>query len=255
MKQKKPKAIIFADVDKTLRTPKEPMEERVKKLIREFSIRDVLFIYCTGKPCAYMTGAATEWKTPDAWILGSTGSVLYKGTTMPPDDGCEIYPFDKNEIEQFKYFMKEMHKRLCGVKGIFWQPNGEASDFVATPFWGSDMKVKDKVMTTFHECWRIMPHDHMKYFDNVDALDIMVASVDKARGMHWVANMLKVPIQNCYALGDSDNDLPMLLEAKQYGNDFVVGNHKFNEYYEPTHRFAPNDYEGMLTKLLAVFPN
>lgn len=239
---------VFSDVDKTLRTPGIPMEETVKDLIRNIISLGVLFVYCTGKPCSYMTGAATEWQTNNAYILGSTGSVLYKGTTMPPEHGCEIYPFNRGEVSQFRNFMAEMHKKLYGVKGIFWQPNGEASDFVSTPFWGNDTNLRQKVMDAFYDVKLYMPHDKIKGFDNIDALDIMIASVDKARGMRWVAEMEGISEDQCYALGDSDNDLPMLLEAKKYGHDYVVGDHCFEGGYEPTHRFQT--YQEMLQGLL-----
>ena len=199
-----------------------------------------------------MAGAATEWETPNAWILGSTGSVLYKGTTMPPAGGCEVYPFNKNEVEQFKNFMAEMRNRLSNVKGLFWQPNGEASHFVATPFWGSNMNLKKEVIKAFNDCRKIFPNEHIRCFDNIDSLDIMIASVNKAEGLRWVANMLDISLEDCYALGDSDNDLPMLQLCQQYKHDFVVGSHEFKGNYKPTFRFEPNDYEGMLSMLLSI---
>ena len=140
-----------------------------------------------------------------------------------------------------------MYKKLRGINGVFWQPNGEASDFVSTPFWGNDEKVKIKVMEALNEVKLYVPHDQIKVFNNIDSLDIMISSVDKARGMHWVANMEGISKECCYALGDSDNDLPMLKEAKKYGHDYVVGNHQFKGGYEPTHRFST--YQEMLQKL------
>lgn len=247
----KEKVIIFADVDNTLRTPGEPMRERVKELIHEIislSTLDTKFIYCTAQPCAYMTGATTEWQTNGAWILGSTGSVLYKGTTMPPKEGCSIIHFTKEELEQFRTFMQIMRKQL--PKDIFWSPNGEANDFVSTPFWNEDMKLKEYILNVFFECWKTLPHDKLKYFENRDAIDIMISSVDKANGMKWVSEMLNVPISNCYALGDSDNDLPILLKTQEFSKDYVVGNHKFKGGYEPSHRFGTGKYEEMLDALL-----
>ena len=242
------KIAIFADVDNTLRTPGNPMSKEVKCLIqRIMEFDDVLWVYCTGKPCAYMSGAITEWQTPSAYILGSNGAVLYKGATMPPSEGCEIFPFNENELKQFRTFMSEMYKRLENVKGIFWQPNGEADDFVATPFWGNNMNVKDKVMKVFYELWQSLPHNELNYFENMDALDIMVASIDKAKGMLWCAKQEGISIDKCYALGDSDNDLPMLQVAKKFNHDYVVGKHIFDGY-EPTYRFET--YEEMLSELL-----
>lgn len=241
------KKIVFSDLDKTLRTPGKPMDERVKQLIREIIAIGVGFVYCTGKPCSYVTGAATEWEIPDAWILGSTGSVLYKGTTMPPQKGYAIYPFNKWELAQFHIFIKRLRDKLKKVDGIFWQPNGEAESFCQTVFWGNDMELKNKIMTIFYDLWKKMPNNQIKYFDNIDAIDIMVSSVDKAKGMMWVAQMEGVSTKNCYACGDSDNDLSMLCEAKKYGHDYVVGKHNFRDGYEPTHRF--DTYEEMLRAL------
>lgn len=246
------KRIVFSDVDKTLRTPGEPMSERVKELIRQIIALGIRFVYCTGKPCAYIAGAATEWNTPGAWILGSTGTVLYKGTTMPPCDGYKIYPFPQDEVEQFQSFIKEMHKRLEKIEEIFWQPNGEAETFVQTPFWGNDNNLKKKIIDVFYELLEKMPHDKIKYFDNVDALDIIIASVDKASGMKWVAQMEGVSLEDCYALGDSDNDMPMLKEVKKYKHDYVVGSYQF-EGYNPTYRF--DTYEKMLEALLNDLQN
>ena len=102
-------------------------------------------------------------------------------------------------------------------------------------------------MEALNEVKLYVPHDQIKVFNNIDSLDIMISSVDKARGMHWVANMEGISKECCYALGDSDNDLPMLKEAKKYGHDYVVGNHQFKGGYEPTHRFST--YQEMLQKL------
>ena len=61
----------------------------------------------------------------------------------------------------------------------------------------------------------------LEIVDTRFALHLKHKNVNKATGMHKIAEILGIPTQNFAAMGDSENDLPMLKEA---GLAIAVGN-------------------------------
>ena len=72
------------------------------------------------------------------------------------------------------------------------------------------------------EKFRSFCNDHYTYFDHGDGIwEVTQKGTSKATGMEFLLDRLSIPRENCYAFGDSPNDLPMLKAA---GVSVAMGN-------------------------------
>lgn len=72
------------------------------------------------------------------------------------------------------------------------------------------------------EKFRSFCNDHYTYFDHGDGIwEVTQKGTSKATGMEFLLDRLSIPKENCYAFGDSPNDLPMLKAA---GVSVAMGN-------------------------------
>ena len=64
------------------------------------------------------------------------------------------------------------------------------------------------------EKFRKFCNDHYTVFDHEDGIwEVTQKGTSKATGMEFLLDRFSIPKENCYAFGDSPNDLPMLKAA------------------------------------------
>lgn len=72
------------------------------------------------------------------------------------------------------------------------------------------------------EKFRKFCNDHYTVFDHEDGIwEVTQKGTSKATGMEFLLDRFSIPKENCYAFGDSPNDLPMLKAA---GISVAMGN-------------------------------
>lgn len=193
--------IAAFDVDGTLAPPEEPPSPMAIAGLGRLAARGAHLVLASGKPCAYLAGFARAVGHTEASLIGENGAETWLRAKMPTKRLAREAPAEVREA------LARVRERLLARYGdaLFFQPNAIGltafpHDPIACPPAG------------VAEAAGELPACLGSYV-HVDSADFLMRGVDKGRALLRLAEELGVPRARIAAVGDGDNDLPMLAEA------------------------------------------
>lgn len=233
--------LVASDVDYTLLMTGKPVSKANKEAID--AIRDMggAFTLATGRT-SYLTGAYILDLGLDVPLITSNGAAVYDPISRK-DLYSSLIP-DRIVKEFIKVFYKNNTNSTCySPEAIYFAPGCSRREFIAN--YNSNLPLEYKAPTkeltldmatnntpAFNKFLFISPdRDSLNFaysFDELEIVssaptfyDIMAKGATKGDGLLRVADILNIPHNLTFALGDSDNDLSMV-ELASHG--IAMGN-------------------------------
>lgn len=217
--------LIFFDVDGTIITADHHIPSSAVRAIHAAQARGNLCIVNTGRPYAHIEPAVTAIGF-DGYICSCGQYILLRDKCLlrdrPDPQVCRaivelvrrcdldvVYEaeegifFDASRPIQNRYVLKEKeHYAQLGfdVAGDIDAPGFQFDKFCVYPRPGSDLNAFTGLVSRH---FQIIRREH-------GLLEMVKLGCSKARGIHRVIQALGAAPEDCYAIGDSTNDLPML---------------------------------------------
>ena len=232
---------LFAmDLDGTLLNKKGEITEGNKKAIREMSKAGTIPTICTGRmySASFVYANQLEVDVPiitynGALIKSTNGKVYYEGF-LNPEVVKEIYAFCREHNYYYQSYQDDVlyyeeytaktkaYEESVNIKGVC---AGKDIDKII------DRLPKMLIITNGNEQSDYIAKIFNEKFANrafaaksqLNYVEIMAPNISKASGLHRLAEKLGFTIENVMAIGDGNNDVPMLKEA---GFSAVMGSAK-----------------------------
>ncbi len=233
--------LVASDVDYTLLMSGNPVSPANKAAIK--ALRDLggAFTLATGRT-SFLTGAYIMDLNLDAPLITSNGAAIYD-----PKARKDIYSslIPEDVVREFmKVFFKNNTNATCySPEAIFYAPGSTRREFIdnynkslpdeyKAPLKDLTPDMIDGPVPKFNKFLFINPDkESLDFAYSVKDLeivssapgfyDIMYKGATKGDGLLRVADYLNIPHDMTFALGDSDNDLSMIIDSK-YG--IAMGN-------------------------------
>ena len=200
--------LVVLDLDDTLAPIAKPASEKAVSLLKDLLSRGDAIALCSGKPLYYLTGFARQLGLEDIYLIGEHAATLQHGVALPP---VERYVLTE-EKEAIRLLKKRQEELESLIPGLYFQPN----DCGLTPF--PTRKEDYEVILAFDDAH---PISGVKRYRQCDSIDFAPADVDKGKALTFLAGKLGIPLTHVYAIGNAENDAPMLQVA---GTAIKVGN-------------------------------
>ena len=200
--------LVALDLDDTLAPIARPASEKAVSLLKDLLSRGDAIALCSGKPLYYLTGFARQLGLEDIYLIGENGATLQRGVALPP---AERYVLTE-EKEAIRLLKKRQEELESLIPGLYFQPN----DCGLTPF--PTRKEDYEAILDFDDAH---PIPGVKRYRQCDSIDFAPADVDKGKALAFLAGKLGIPLTHVYAIGNAENDAPMLQVA---GTAIKVGN-------------------------------
>lgn len=217
--------LIFFDVDGTIITEDHRIPDSAIRAIHAAQQKGHRCVVNTGRPYAHIEPAVTAIGF-DGYICSCGQYILYQGQCLlharvDPDLSraivelvrrCDMDPIYEAEEGIFYDLTRPIQNRLVqesfdryrelgfDVTASIDAPGFQFDKFCVYPRPGSDLKA----FTDF-----VSQHFHIIYREH-DMLEMVKLGCSKETGIRRVMDHLGCRQEDCYAIGDSTNDLPML---------------------------------------------
>lgn len=193
---------IVCDVDGTLLTSKQVVDERTVTAIKKARSKGILFGICTGRDADSVRNHIKSWGIEGCidFVVGSGGSEI-------DDYILDIYQENHTlSPELIKEIMNHYKDMDCNFtichEGILYAPKDD--DYIRNMAEGDGIEYRASALVTTSFLYEYMnPH------------------VSKSNGLKEALALHDISISQCIAFGDEDNDIDMLEEA---GVGVVMGN-------------------------------
>ena len=190
--------MIIFDLDSTLAPIGLGMGEEELKLFRELENTGMRIAICSGKTCDYLCGFMRQVGLKNPILIGENGAVIRFGIELPPRQHYRV-PYSKEAEISLKNIRKILEKKF---PHIWFQPN----KIGVTPFPTSEKEFEE--IAVLLEEYRESMKD-VEIFRHVDSFDIVPAGIDKAVGISYLLEIMKISTQEIIAVGDGVNDYAM----------------------------------------------
>lgn len=216
--------LLFLDIDGTLMDFYYFVPESTKRALKQAQENDVLCIINTGRPYLHVD-PQIKALNPDGYICSCGMHVLLNGETLVHDsltkeqsravvNAARAYGMELiYESEEGMYFDETMpmreyivrSKKHFGEVGVPVDKSIEADDFYVDKFsaWTGPEGNPEAFLDV------VKPFCHIVNRKG-DLYECVKHGYTKATGMDLILEATGVSIDNCYAIGDSANDLSML---------------------------------------------
>ncbi|WP_303691616.1 Cof-type HAD-IIB family hydrolase [Megamonas hypermegale] len=261
---------LFAtDLDGTLLNGKKQITEITKKAFREMAQAGVIPTIATGRmyDASRRYAEQLELDVPiitynGALIKSVSGKVFYEGF-LEPELVSEIYEYCHQHDYYFQSYQDDKlyfevyneksvgYENSIGVKGICIGKDIEklTAGIPKILIITADNEESDAVVELFNRDFAGRAHAAKSQATYVE---IMAPNVNKASGLKRLAEKLGFSLQEVMAIGDANNDVPMLREAgfsavmgsakddvKQYG-DVIVADCDHDGVAEAIYKYVLN---------------
>jgi HAD superfamily hydrolase (TIGR01484 family) len=199
-------AILALDVDNTLMPVDEPAERSVLEALEILQRTDYLPVLASGKPAAYLSGLARGIGLMPCGIIAENGAVTWANCTMPPeaiDMGIEAY--QREALREIRHAIVEEFS-----DGVFLQPN--EVNVTAFPR-GRNEEERERGVGEVADFVEPLVPEGITMYRHIDSIDCTPCHCDKGKALRALAAHYEVPLCRAAAVGDGENDLPMLREA------------------------------------------
>ena len=239
---RKYKALLASDMDLTLLSPGKDVPEGNKKAIKALQEAGIAFTIATGRS-SFLVGKFAEDLGIDVPIITSNGGSLFDAGERRQFASVD---FEESKIRKLLEYLldNDADATLYSDEGIFFAPCSSRKFFVEgynvgvepakqSPIIDIDKSFLDRdVLPRFNKILLIKPnatlHDLMlsdpeleALASGVDLFDVMPRGVSKGKALLKLADYLNIPSDRTFAIGDNENDVPMI-EAAKYG--IAMGN-------------------------------
>ena len=234
--------LVASDMDYTLLVTGTEVSEENRKAIRELREAGVAFTLATGRTF-YLVGKYVRELDIDVPLITSNGAALYD-----PFSHSEVYSNNMDEK-----VLKELFKILLDRKvdfagyspsGVYFAPNSgrraffgnynkdvpeeekaKLYDFDYGTLDKADFPIFNKILVVGadEETTKLLRSrpDLETAASTGNFLDVMKVGSTKGNGLMMLADRLGIPRENTFAIGDNENDLPMLQMA---AHSIAMGN-------------------------------
>ena len=206
----KSKKIILLDVDGVLAEHGKPIPFEVSEILKEISKRSKI-VFASGKTAPYLEGLARGIGLSNTTIIGENGGVIYFPEKMEEIVFSELYPEVREELRVLKEELDEKLNNKC-----WFQTNR----VVVTVFPKTDFTIED-TEKKYKEVIKEQRLCNIKLFIHIDSVDGVPKRLDKGWAMDKLSEDLNISKSNFIAVGDGDNDIPMMIKA---GLSICIGN-------------------------------
>lgn len=194
----RPACVVAFDVDDCLMPVNQAATGDTRAGLKALSDAGARLIFASGKPCSYLSGLARGLGLMDSSLVGENGAEIWLNSTMPPQR-LRVELSDEERAA-----MRAIRERVDGVFGdrVFFQPNTVGvTAFPAKPGL-TPQRVADAVD------FPVPPS--ITLFIHVDSADWAVTRLNKGASLEQLARHLGIPMDRVAAVGDGENDVPML---------------------------------------------
>ncbi len=239
--------LVVSDMDGTLLTPDREISDESCRAVAEAEKRGIRFSICTGRiePMTKSYQKRLDLKTP---IITANGALIWD-----PVRNCTLWgcPMQKDELMKFLYFCRDNDLDYCvlTMEESFFSPHNmrrerfEQYNRTAKREGLPPMKLRpfdeDFSCVRGLDVYKVLLCENApgnldlakSFIDTLketeytssdeNLLDVGHQGVDKGFGLLNLAKLLQIPLRNVCAVGDFDNDIPMLLKA---GFPVAMGN-------------------------------
>ena len=239
---RKYKALLASDMDLTLLSPGKDVPEGNKKAIKALQEAGIAFTIATGRS-SFLVGKFAEDLGIDVPIITSNGGSLFDAGERRQFASVD---FEESKIRKLLEYLldNDADATLYSDEGIFFAPCSSRKFFVEgynvgvepakqSPIIDIDKSFLDRdVLPRFNKVLLIKPNDTLHDLmlsdpelealaSGVDLFDVMPRGVSKGNALLKLADYLNIPSDRTFAIGDNENDVPMI-EAAKYG--IAMGN-------------------------------
>ncbi len=154
---------------------------------------------CSGKPLYYLCGFARQLELAAPVLVGENGATLQLGVELPPRRFWK-HPCTPRATAQLAALRARIDEACRGR--VWYQPN----EVGLTPF--------PRDPDTFAQIEALIAADpaatdELALFRHVDSFDFLPRDVNKFNGLLALTRELGLSREDCIAVGDGENDLPM----------------------------------------------
>ena len=217
------KSLIFFDVDGTIMTEDYQVPLSAVQAIKLAREKGSVCIINTGRPYSHLESIVTDIGF-DGFIC-SCGQTIYQNGKQiyrrrPPADICKsiAYIIRVNNLDVLyedesgvwfnhaRYTTRELRetRRYFSSRGFDTNRKIDGPDFCFDKFcvWLNPNR-NIKPLIDF-----VQPY--FTYIDRGDLYEFVLNSCSKEKAAQWFIDTLNIPLECCFAIGDSANDLPLL---------------------------------------------
>ena len=227
--------ILFTDLDGTLLNDDKKISDANKESIHRALNAGHKIVLASGRALANVLPVADslELKTPGCYIIAYNGGQIYDcyakrllfDQTLTFDDVYDVFQASKEygiytqtyqdgyvitdkEDEELKYYAKKASAQYIITDDVPGYLLKEPSKILFIDL--KDRKRLEEFCQVLNERFEKRMH---AFFSSDYYLEIVPKNVSKGNSMHFLSNYLNIPMNNTVAVGDYDNDLPMIKEA------------------------------------------
>lgn len=184
------------------------------------------------------TGAELRrWDIPEPWGSRALAICLGRGLEITIFSGNQVVldPFSKESLLR-TYPYPEFHRQALVAEDPL-----------------SYMAQRGMPVTKIHGDWGPCPRAELETLEKVEIttsndhdFELVPTGVSKGSALALIALMYGIPLEQCAAVGDSENDLPMLKAA---GLSFAMGNAP-EQVRQAAHRVVPDNAQGGVVRAI-----
>ncbi len=195
--ESRPTRLVALDLDDTLAPIAKPASMEAVSCLRALEERGTVIALCSGKPLYYLTGFARQLGLSRPYLIGENGATLQEGVALPPKERLVL----TKETAAIRALAKRKEELADLIPGLYFQPN----DCGLTPFPTS--KEEYDAILAFDDA---RPIPGVKRYRQCDSIDFAPQDVDKGKALAFLAKRLDIPMEEVVAIGNAENDAPML---------------------------------------------
>ena len=215
-----PIKLLIMDVDGTLAKVNRPILPSTLELLKQLQAHGIRLALSSGKPTAYLMGFVRQTGLSDVIITGENGAMTFSSGGHLPEWDIVIRSTD--EVFQLRLDFIKLVNEKFGDR-IWLQPN-HANVAV---FWRSE-DIKEDVYQTVLSFCKIESAHNLKTYRHVDCVDLLFSHADKGMSLDMLMSKLNLSKNEVAAIGDSENDGPMLRHAGlSLGINCALADHDF----------------------------
>ena len=228
--------LLVSDYDGTLYTSEKGIKLNVKK-IQEFIDNGNLFMLSSGRSYESLMGKVEDYNIPFSYLATEDGSHLFdKNGSLIHED---LLKTDiKSEIDTLINLKRHYDMQYGTTREYYSVDKGLPTSSI------NFILHEDMINKKFVREWSKLEKKHKKEYEflvygysNIYYYCIKPKGVDKNRPIDKLSEMLSLPKENIFVIGDGDNDTAMIIN----NNGYMIGESEslkkcslkcYNEVYE-----------------------
>jgi HAD superfamily hydrolase (TIGR01484 family) len=200
--------LVCFDLDDTLAKANAPVDESVVEALKEIESHGIRILLVSGKPVSYVCGLARQLGLRRPIISGENGALIYYSYKFPPEKQISLAS-DTGKQADVLFRLGECVFKKFDDK-VWIQPNLLNLTIFPRLEEGIEellyfLKSQTKLIDNFDK--------EFKVYEHADSVEIVPRSVNKGAALRKILELEKINRKDTIAVGDSENDLSMLLEA------------------------------------------